>query len=213
MFDDVGTLLTNPGDFFDERAAGPSLTGPAAVVALLALLGVASTVVTLLQMMNALPEDVRPFFVVGGLFGSLVAVVVPLVTWLLYALAFHVITYFFDGEGEFRRTFIFTGWGFVPRLFTALVSLVVTVYVSTAVQPPADPAGFTAYSQQLQSSALLQASSAVGVLFTLWSAYIWVAAVQRARDVTRFQAAVAVAIPVAIAILLTVVSLVFTSLA
>ncbi len=47
--------------------------------------------------------------------------------WLIIAAVMHGLSAFFDGRGEFRRTFEFSGYGFLPSLlgsaFTIPVSL------------------------------------------------------------------------------------------
>lgn len=208
MSSDVRTLLTRPGEFFADREDDPSLKGPAAIVVTIAVLSAVAGAVVLLQFGQVVPADARGVFVVGAVIGVLVSVAVPFVTWLLYAIAFHLLTALFDGEGEFRDTFVFTGWGFLPRVLATLVSLVVTLYVVQVVDAPTEAVGFASYSQRIQGTPLVQVSTVVGVVFTLWSAYIWVAAVERARSVTRRQAYVAVAVPVLIAIFLSLTSLV-----
>ncbi len=213
MFDDIGTLLTNPDQFFEERGEDPSLTEPAVVVVSVAVVSVVSVAVTLLTFVEATPEEFQIFLVVGGVIGAVVAVFVPFVTWLVYAVAFHGLTYFFDGEGEFRDTFALVGWGFAPRVLSVLVSLVITVYVTQAIQAPSDLMAYQSFSNQVAAHPLNLASSGLGILFTLWSAYIWVPAVQEARNVTRRQAAIAVAVPVLLGILLNLASVLFSAMA
>lgn len=211
MFENVGTLLTNPDRFFDSRGRDPSLLEPALVVLTIAIMPVISGVVTLYTFMESVPADVQVFLLIGGIIGVVIGAVGPFISWLLYAVAFQVITYFFGGEGEFRDTFALTGWGFVPRVLAAILSLVTTVYVIQALQVSGDPAAFATFNQRLTQHTFYQAVTGVSILFTLWSAYIWVPAVQRARNVTRRQAIVTVAIPVLFGILLAVGSLVLSA--
>lgn len=206
MFEDLDTLLTSPARFFERRGDDTSLLEPALVVLSLVIINAISGVVMILTFLESVPSEVQLFLLIGGAVGIVFGALGPFISWLLYALAFQVITYFFDGEGEFRDTFALTGWGFVPRVFGAVLSLVATVYVTQAMPTPADAAALAAYSSELQSDPVYQASMAAGILFTLWSAYIWIPAVQRARNVTRRQATVAVAIPVLIGILISVAS-------
>lgn len=213
MFEDIGTLLTNPDQFFEGRTEDPSLLEPALLVASVAAIAVVSSAVTILVFVEAVPADVQLFLLIGAIVGAAIAVAGPFITWFLYALAFQILTYFFGGEGEFRDTFALTGWGFAPRVIGAIVSLVITVYVTQAIQPPADLAGFQSFSNQVAAHPLNIAASGLSIIFALWSAYIWVPAVQRARNVTRGQAIVSVAIPVALGILLTVAGLLFSAMA
>ncbi|MCU4801439.1 YIP1 family protein [Halobacteria archaeon HArc-gm2] len=204
MFENVGTLLTNPGRFFDGRADGPSLKEPAIIVLVTALISTLGIAGIFLAFTEAVPSDLQIFIFIVVLFVAAFSFAGPFIGWLLYALAFQVITYFFDGEGEFRDTFALTGWGYTPRIIYGVISVAITIYVTQAAQPPADPSGFTAYSTRISNHPLNQLSIGLSVLFTLWSAYIWIPAVQRARNVTRNQAIIAVAIPVLFGILIAV---------
>ncbi|SFR92933.1 hypothetical protein SAMN05216559_1184 [Halomicrobium zhouii] len=210
MFENVGTLLTNPGRFFDGRADDPSLKEPTLVVLSIVVISAISGAVTIYQFMQMVPENVQLFLLIGGIVGIVIGSVGPFITWLLYAVAFQIISYFFGGEGEFRDTFALTGWGFVPRIFGAILSLVATVYVIQTLQVSGDPAAFQTFNSRLTQQTFYQLATGVGILFSLWSAYIWIPAVQRARNVTRNQAIVTVAIPVLFGILLTVGSLAIT---
>lgn len=210
MLDDIETLLTDPDRFFEGRDHDPSLRGPLLVMLTIAVISAITVGVMILTFMEATPADVRIFLLIGGIIGIVIGAIGPFVTWLLYALAFHVITYFFDGEGEFRDTFALIGWGFVPRVFSALLSLVITIYVTQSIAFPADPSAFAAYTSEISTHPINQVASGIGILFTLWSAYIWISAVEHARDVTRGQAAIAVAIPVVIGVLLTAAGILFS---
>lgn len=212
MFEDIGTLLTSPDRFFEGRTEDPSLLEPAFLVFGLVIINAISGAVTIYYFMDAIPQDVQLFVLIGGAVGVIFGAVGPVIAWLLYALAFQIITYFFGGEGEFRDTFAVTGWGFAPRIFGAILSLVVTVYVLQTLQL-GNPSDLATFNQQLANQSIHQAVNAAIILFTLWSAYIWVPAVQRVRNVTRGQAIVAVAIPVLLSILMTVAGLLFSTMA
>jgi len=204
MFENVGTLLTDPGRFFDGRGEDPSLKEPALVVLLVGIVNALSVAGIFLAFTEAVSSDLQVFIFIVVLFVAAISFAGPFIGWLLYAIAFQIITHFFGGEGEFRDTFALTGWGYTPRIIYAVISVAITIYVTQTAQPPADPSGFTAYSTRISNHPLNQISIGLSVLFTLWSAYIWIPAVQRARNVTRRQATVAVAIPTLLGILIAV---------
>ena len=210
---DIPTLLTDPETFFDRYGTDPSLGGPAVLVAVIALLSAIAAGATVMKFSAAIPSGAQGVFLFGALIGAGFAVVVPFISWLLYAIVFVVVTYFFDGEGEFRDLFALVGWGFAPKVLGAVVSVVLTLVVLQSLSIPADPASFQSFNQRLQQATLTRVSSVLGIVFTLWSAYIWIPAVQRARNVTRRQAIATVAVPVAVSILLTLFGLVSSSLA
>jgi len=203
-------VLTDPDGFYAEHEAAGELKYAAGVVAVVAVLALVESVLVLSKLLTAVDPSLRGFFVAGAAIGAVGAIAGPFIAWLVYAALFHGISALFDGEGEFRDVFVYAGWGFGPRLFAAVISVAVTAFLATQVPVPDVAAAESAqawqqYSRTLQDHPLTLLSDAVNVLALLWSAYIWVPAFQRARDVSRQGALVAVGVPVVLAILLTVV--------
>lgn len=200
----VVAALTRPDSFFAERAEDPSLLYPAVVVAVVGLLSVLASVPVFLALREGIPEGAGPFLAVGAAVGVAFAFVGPFVVWLLFAAAFHAISAVFDGEGRFRKTFVLAGWGFLPRVFASALSLVATLVVlrGRSYPPLTDPQAIQAFARSLQADPLLRAVTAVGILLTLWSGYIWLYAVANARDLTRRQALLTVALPVLVSVAL-----------
>lgn len=144
------------------------------------------------------------FATVGGAVGVVVALAMPFVAWLVYAGLFHGIGALLGGEGSFRTTLVSIGWGLVPKLVGSAVTLATTWILLRAVQVPADvtTASFQRYQEAIQSHPATLAGTAVSALVLLWSAYIWVAAVEHALDVERAAATMTVGITVAIALII-----------
>lgn len=194
----VVAALTSPDSFFAERDEDPSLLYPAVIVAVVGLLSVLAVVPVFLALTRGVPSGAEPFLVVGAVIGIASALVGSFVMWLLYAAAFHAISAVFDGEGRFRKTFVLTGWGFLPRVFASALSVAATLVVfrGRSFPPLSDPQAVRAFTRSLRSDPLLQLVAAVGALLTLWSGYIWLYAVAHSRDLTRRQALLTVALPV-----------------
>lgn len=203
-------VLTDPESFFErgEEAASPVVPVVAALI--VGALGA----VAAWRSFQATSEVFMQAGQGGGGAGGLtavfsgvavvVALVTPFVVWLVYALLFHGITAVLDGEGSLTTTLVYAGWGLLPKVVGSLVGLATTWIVLDAVQPPAEvtPQTAQAYQQAIQNHPASLAGTAVGILLLLWSAYIWVAAVQHARDVDRPDAMIAVGVPVAIALVI-----------
>jgi hypothetical protein len=226
MLGQLTAALVRPDGFFDRRQnapsetqaenetddGSPSLLYPVAIVAIVGLVGALGSIPVLLLVSSGLSQSVQLFFAVGAVIGFLFSIVGPFIAWLLYAIAFQVISYFLGGEGEFRETFVLSGWGFLPRILSSLLSVgaTVVVFLSTSpdISPGAGPQATQAFSQQLQSDPMVQIASGIGIVLTLWSGYIWVFAVKHARDLSRNRAVVTVAIPLLVSIGISVGSLV-----
>lgn len=196
-------LLTNPDAFFEERSDDPSLLRPALVVLLVAVLGVVGSYPVIQATVSALPPEAGTFVTAIRVVGAVVGVVVTVVIWLLYAVAFHGIAYvLFDGDGSFRDTFALAGWGFVPSVFASAVSAVVNFVVFSGVQFPSDPARVARFARELQSRPEFLVAGVLGIVFLLWSAFLWTFAVRHAEGLDLREAALSVAGPVAVALVL-----------
>ena len=196
-------LLTNPDAFFAERSDDPSLLGPAVVVLIVAVIGVVGSYPVIRATISALPPEAGTFVTVIQVVGAVVGVVVTFVIWLLYAVAFRAIAYvLFDGDGSFRDVFALVGWGFVPSVFAGLASAVVNFVVFGGVQFPDDPAQVARFARELQSRPEFLVAGVLGIVFLLWSAFLWTFAVRYAEGLDLREAALTVAGPVAVALLL-----------
>lgn len=208
MFGDYWRLVRSPREFI-ESVATTSLTGPSLVVLLVGVVtalaavvgGLVSTVATLqLQTgygpgVGAGPGAAFLFsMVVGLLVNAVLGLCYGFVLWIVYAGAFYVLTLPFGGEGRFRDLLALTGWGFVPKLpGTALATVLWTggvVWFAVLAGRHTDAAPASPLPRYLFVAGLL-----VGLPVTLWQTTIWIAAVERARTVTRRQASVAVGVP------------------
>lgn len=199
----LADLFTNPDTFFEGVAEDSGLLRPAAVVALLGIVSALGTVPVTQATMSALPPDAGAFAAVFSAIGAIFAFVFAFVVWALYAAAFHGISALaFDPEGSFTDTLAVTGWGFAPGVVGGLVSAVISVYAYQGVDFPSDPAQIQTYAAQLQNRPIFLAAFFVGVVFLLWQAFLWTFGVRHARDLTLREAAITVAVPVAVAILI-----------
>jgi hypothetical protein len=205
-------VLHDPESFFERGEEAGSVLVP---VVVLLFVGATSGVIAWLnfqrtsEMISRMGDGAAGgagFAAIGGAVSVVVALVVPFIAWLVYAGLFHGLSALMDGEGEFTTTMVYTGWGFLPKILGSSVALAANWYIMQTVSLPAEitQQSVQAYQQQIQSHPATLGALAVGILVLLWSAYIWVAAVQHARDIDRADAAIAVGIPVALALLLRV---------
>ena len=200
-------LLTNPDRFFRRRAEDDSLVRPALVVTALGLLGGLSAIPVLQATFGAMPDEASAFAGLAYVLAPVGGVVGAYVRWLLYAGAFHLISsYAYDGQGPFQRTLSATGWGFLPGILGAVLTGILTFYALQSMTLPTDPAQAQAFARQLTRQPLVLLSSGLGILFLLWQGFLWTFAVKHVRGIELREAAITVAVPVAIAVLLNVLN-------
>jgi|GEM_PF-830946 len=222
----VSTLITDPDAFFAARSDDLSIKGPLVVVTLVAVVG---SVATVIQNQHLVPliepvfrdtlnesaenmsssdidRSIDLFVQVYLVFSYGFALIGPYIVWVLYGAVFHAISVVFDGTGSFRGTMVVTGWGRLPAVFGSAVTVAVNYYqyeirgVSLSTNVSGENA-FTAAQQIQPPDAVLLLNAGLTIAFTFWAAYLWVHGLQYARDLSRRQAALTVAIPVLVSVL------------
>lgn len=201
MLSSLRAALVSPESFFEREATDPSLRGPVVIVAVVAVIGVLSSLPVMQAALGSMPQGATPFGVIGLVVGVVVGMIGPFVVWLLYALVFYGLSALFEGDGEFRDVFVLIGWGFAPRIVSSLVGgLVVVVLVSQG--DFATPQQAQQLSRRAVTSPLGLFNRVVSLAMTLWSAWIWMYAVREARNLSRRGAAITVGVVVFVAIVL-----------
>lgn len=200
MLPSLRDALTHPRSFFVREAADPGLRGPVAIVSVLAVVGLLSSIPAFRALVGAVPEGARTFVVIGLVVGGIVGLLRPFVIWLAYALMFHGLSALFDAEGEFRDLFALAGWGFAPNVVSAVVrGVVIALLVAGAgFSSPGDGLRTVQSGMAGPVGLLLQGFS---LLMTLWSAWLWTHAVEAARGIPRRQAAIVVGVVVVVGVL------------
>ncbi|WP_255152508.1 Yip1 family protein [Halorarius halobius] len=201
MLSALRAALTDPASFFPREAEEPSLRGPVVVVAAVALVGLASSIPVFSAILGTVPSEAQPFVFVGLAVGAVTGLVGPFVVWLVYALLFYGLSALFNASGEFRDLFTLVGWGFAPRVVASLVSAVV-LFLLVPESGFSDPTGAQQFARDVATSTLGLVGRGVGLLMTLWSAWVWTHAVAAARDVSKREAAISVGIVVGVGFLL-----------
>ena len=200
-------VLTNPDKFFETRKKGEeSLKLPVFIVLISGIIGGISAFLSSSIMMEAMAKTLPPeaqgfmsFMPIGSAIGAVIA---SFIAWLIIAAVFFGISCIFKGEGKFKRTLEFVGYGYIPTIIGGLISAVLVYNFVTTVQIPpitiTDPTEIQEVITPLMKSPMLMLSSAVGILFMLWSANIWVFGLKHARNLSTRDAVITVAIPVAL---------------
>ena len=203
------SLLTDPEAFFGRQGTDPSLKGPLVVVTLIAAVNAVASVLQF-RFMARLFENSgmgSGFATAIQAFSFVFVIAGPFVVWLLYAGVFQGISVLFDGDGDFSTTLAFVGWGFVPSVMGSVASVAINFYRFNVrgIDVPSEMTveAYQQFSQSLQTGPLVALSAALGIVFTLWSAFLWTFGLKHARSLSVRQAAMTVALPVLVGLAFT----------
>ncbi len=200
-------LITNPDDFFHSMLSkNTNLKRPASIVLAISLLAALYQYRVTLKLSQAVPESLQSFFIAGAYIQLVSTFLGFFAVWLIIATVMHGLSAFFDGKGEFRRTFEFAGYGFLPSLIGSAVTVPVSLkYVEGAAIPKIDVQELAANPEILVKSLVsyfpdsyVYSAIFLNIAVTAWSFLIWTFAIKNARGVGLKQAAVCAAIPTAI---------------
>lgn len=189
---DARSVLFHPAAFFRGRGRNPKMTDAIAVVIAVAVIEIVGTVASILAVFPALNAGAATAFTLGAGLGVIIGGVRPFLTWVLYAVAFFTLSTPFADRGTFRDTIVLVGWGFVARVPAALVAAITKTYVVTTLEEST--------AEAFRGHPLLDLNGYVGIVFLCWMGVIWTYAVAEARGLSPRQAALVVALPVAVGI-------------
>jgi len=208
----IDTLI-RPGAFFqDAIAEKESLKIPGLIVL---LLGIVSAVNANLiggltgKMMAGLIPGMESIISISIFLGALLGI---FVFWGIWTGVFYLISSLFKGKGTFKRSLEFIGYGYLPQIFGAVLTVIVAIqYIPRVIVPEINTAA--AQDPQLIQDAvkalmrdpammeMTQIISIISIVFLLWSANIWIFGMRNARHLSERDSALCVGIPVVVYIL------------
>lgn len=211
----LNSLLFDPNSFFREKARNNiDFKYPVLIIFAVAIIAMVSSFLVMNQLSGMFPSDMGSyvstaaiiFGIVGGLFGIFFY-------WLILTGILYSISYVFESKGSFKRTLEFVGYGFVPQIFSGLIGIVITYWLTASIDLSyQDPQVITeSITQMFSNNPLYYASQAIGILCLLLSAYIWVFALLHARNLSMKNAAITVGIPVGLYLVYIVYIFLFTA--
>ena len=213
-------VLIKPGEFFkaaiDEKE---SFKIPGLI---LLVLGIVTAINAYLiggltgKMMAGLMPGMESIIAISTIIGAFLGI---FVFWVVWAGVFYLVSLLFKGQGTFKRSLEFVGYGYLPQIFGAiLTSIVVLQYIPRVIVPRITSAA--AQDPQLIQDAIkalmhdpammemTQITLLISIVFLLWSANIWIFGIQKARNLSTRDSALCVAIPVVAYILYLVYTMV-----
>lgn len=109
--------------------------------------------------------------------------------WMFESGVLYAISMFFGGSGNFRRLLAYVGWSYLP-LILGLVLVFPLLWFSL-------PDGLSLST--LEVPVLFAVGTfIIGFITQLWRGYIWVFALEQARELTNKQALITAGIPIAL---------------
>ena len=200
-------LINDPDGFFAEmRSHEVKLSKPALIVLLLAILVALNQYILIAKLSEAMPQKLEVFFKIGGYIGIAGSFVGMFAIWLIIAVIMHGLSAFFDGEGNFRRTFEFVGYGFTPSLVGSAITVPMLInHISKAKIPKIDilslqhnPNLVREVVLMLIPAEIIYSNMVINLAITAWSLTIWTFAVKHARGLELRQAFTCALIPTAL---------------
>lgn len=206
-------ILIRPGAFFEDAIAEKeSLKIPGLIVL---VLGIVSSLYGYLiggltgKMMAGLIPGMESIIAISTILGALLGI---FIFWMIWAGVFYLVSVVFKGNGTFKRTLEFVGYGYLPQIFGAILTLIVAMQYIPRVIVPQIATNAAEDPQLIQEAVnalmhdpammeMTQITSIISIVFLLWSANIWIFGLQHARKLSVRDAALCVGIPVVVYIL------------
>jgi len=197
-------LITNPDEFFEElKQREVRIRKPLVIVVALAALISAYQYFLVTKISQAFPAELAKFFVVGAYIGIIGSFIGMFAVWLILAVIMHGLSAFFNGKGNFRRTFEFVGYGFLPSLVGSAITVPMSLYYIANAEIPKisltqlqqNPDVVKSIMLSIIPKDLVYSNLIINVAVTIWSLTIWTFAIKHAREIELKKAFITALIP------------------
>jgi len=204
-------VLINPDAFFqDAMGEKENFTVPVLIVLVVGIFSAAYGYLIgglTSQMMSAVMPGMETIILIATVIGAIVG---TFIFWVIWAAVLYGFSAVFKGEGSFRRVLEFTGYGYLPQIAGAIITLIAAIeYLPKVHVPQISTAGVPAeeLGQVIQNAVttmmkdpsmveLTQITVLVTIVFLLWSANIWIFGIRNGRKLSPRDAALCAGIPV-----------------
>lgn len=192
----MSNLLFNPNLFFSEKSKMEvNFKYPILIMLVNSVIGIVSIILTMNKIKESLHYGENTFasmLIIGG--AIVLGLIITFLNWFITTGIFYCISSLFKSEGSFKRTLEFVGYGYVPKIFSGLVSFFVSYISLSSINNLQNPQAFT---ENLRQTYLLPEQIIV-ILCLLLAAYIWIFALLHARNMSIKNAILTVCIPVSL---------------
>ncbi|MDD1692200.1 MAG: YIP1 family protein [Methanoregula sp.] len=201
-------ILIHPNAFFqDASAEKESLKIPGLIVLILGIISAVSAYLIgslTAEMMAGIIPGMESIIAISTVLGAFVGI---FLFWVIWTGVFYLISSFFKGQGTFKRSLEFVGYGYLPQIFGVILNVIVALqYIPRIIVPQIsssaaqDPQAIIDATNALMHDPamreMIQVASLISIVFLLWSANIWIAGMKSARQLSDRDAALCVGIPV-----------------
>ena len=201
-------ILIHPNAFFqDASAEKESLKIPGLIVLILGIISAVSAYLIgslTAEMMAGIIPGMESIIAISTVLGAFVGI---FLFWVIWTGVFYLISSVFKGQGTFKRSLEFVGYGYLPQIFGVILTILVALqYLPRVVVPritsaaAQDPQAIIDATNALMHDPamreMIQVASLISIVFLLWSANIWIAGMKSARQLSDRDAALCVGIPV-----------------
>jgi hypothetical protein len=213
MIKSLVNLLINPNAFFkDALTEKENLKIPGLIVT---ILGIISAVYAYLiggitgKMLGGMLPGMESIIAISAVLVTLFGV---FIFWALWTGVFYLISMIFKGNGSFKKTLEFVGYGYLPQILGVILTIIVALqYLPRIIVPQIttamaqDPQMILDATNALRHDPAMmemtQVTSIISIIFLLWSANIWISGIKNARQLSDRDSALCVGVPVVIYIL------------
>jgi hypothetical protein len=197
------TLFTNPYKFFKRKADKKvSLKIPLSIVVTISLVGATAGLVFMKKMVGYAPQEVKSIIVLGYSFGLGIALIAGPVLWAIQTGAFHTVSLFFGGEGDYKKMLELIGYAQIPLIFSSIMALVVLMAYAPIIDITRVPDP-KAVTQMLESNTTFKVAKVFGRFFLFWSLYLSYIAVREVQKISRKEAILSILVPITFYVALT----------
>lgn len=200
----TGTI-TDPRNTMKSIAEVPLIEEGVAIVGIYSVLSAISTYIQTSKFIYIMEgfENMAAFQESIVIFSIVTAILVPFILWLIGTGIIHLISMAFGGEGKFYpQMMTVSGYSTIPLLFSgvlgiALFSVMEPMNITISATNP--------MATEIYSNPYIIASTAAGIMTQIWAAAIFVFGVQSSHKLTVKKSAIAVGIPLAFNLMLTLI--------
>lgn len=191
------SVVFNPNKFFSIKSKEKiNLKTSFIIVLVYGILSLIPSLLLMTKITESLSSDTNFFAIASIAIGAISGLFIVFLVWFIISGVFYLLSHRFSSEGYFKRTVEFTGYGFIPAIFSSLIAILATYYllpsIDFSVQNP------QLLQQSLESIAgnqLLKFSKIIEIICVLLSANIWVFALSYSRNLSIKNAAIVVGAP------------------
>ncbi|ABR56109.1 YIP1 family protein [Methanococcus aeolicus] len=196
-------LILNPNDFFKYLLNKEvSLKTPFLIVLIFSVLMSAYSYYTTSIMFKIFPSDMQGMMSMMIIITAVSSLVGGFISWLLIAAVMHIISMAFKGVGSFKRTFEFTGYGFIANLIALCITIPIGYYflssahiTTLTVAQLQNPAVVKQVMSSILPKTMIYTNLLVGIAVSLWNLSLWTYGIKYARNLELKKAFIVALIP------------------